>query len=372
MKKYARTAIAAGFLALGLMATACRPEPPAPAVATATEGEAEDTMTVALTPEALRTAGIETAEAGVRLIAPVVRVPGEIAFNPRRVAHIAARAAGRIEKLFAYEGDRVGKGQPLALFYSKDFLSLQAELLQALERSRRDEPDAAERNASLALLESARKRIRLLDVPDEELAEIERTGSAVSFLTIRAPLRGSVVEGLIHTGDYVEPGANLFRLADLSTVRADLHVFEKDLALVGAGSETVIRAAAFPGRVFPGRIFQMGNVVDEKTRTIEARVDLANPSGDLRPGMYVDAEIRSSGRREVFGVPSAAVLDFDKGQAVFVRTGEGRFALRKVAAGVSVEGFTEILSGLKAGEIVATTGSFFLKSELLKSSLEEE
>jgi membrane fusion protein, copper/silver efflux system len=360
----------AGILMLGFWTTACRPEPKAPAGTPA--GGTEAAMSVTLTPESVRTAGIRTADAGLRPVVPEIHVPGEIMFNPKRTAHVAARTAGRIEKLFAYQGDKVLKGQALTLFYSKDFLSLQAELLQALDRSKRNEPDAAEQKTSRTLLESARNRIRLLDVPDDELAEIEKTGQVNSFLTIRTPIGGSVIESLVNTGDYVESGVDLFRLADLSTVWGNLHIFEKDLAAVGVGSESIIRAAAFPGRTFEGRVFQMGNVVDEKTRTVEARVDLANPTGDLRPGMYVDADVRSAGRREAFGVPSAAVLDFRKGQAVFVRAGEGVFVLREVKTGVSAAGFTEILSGLKPGETVVTDGSFFLKSELLKNSMGEE
>jgi membrane fusion protein, copper/silver efflux system len=369
--KNTRLAIAAIFiLIISSALAACRKESAADAKAPA--GEPEALLSVTLSPESTQTAGIQTAEAGLRPVLPEIHVPGEIIFNAKRTAHVAARTVGRIEKIFAYQGDRVRKGQALALFYSKDFLSLQAELLQALDRSKRVEPDEAEQISSRTLLESARNRIRLLDVADGELAEIEKTGLVNSFLTIRAPIGGHVIESLVNEGDYVEAGLDLFRLADLSTVWGNLHIFEKDLGVVRVGSEAIIRAAAFPGRTFEGRIFQMGNVVDEKTRTVEARVDLANPSGDLRPGMYVDVDVRASGRREAFGVPSAAVLDFQNGQAVFVRAGEGRFLLREVKTGASADGFTEILSGLKAGEAVVTNGSFFLKSELLKNSLGEE
>lgn len=370
MKNNNNVRFAAGLAGLILLGIACRPKPQAPAEAGSTA--TETTLSVTLSAEAIKTAGIQTARAASRSVTPEVRVPGEIIFNPRRTAHVAARTAGRIDHLFAYQGDKVGKGQVLAQFYSKDYLSLQAELLQALDRSKRNEPDEAERKASQTLLESARNRIRLLDVPDDELAEIEASGLVHSFLTIRAPIGGSIIESLVNAGDYVEPGLDLFRLSDLSTVWADLHVFEKDLAVARAGSGAIISVAAFPGRTFEGRIFQIGNVVDEKTRTVEARVDLANPSGDLRPGMFVDAVIRSTGQREVFGVPNEAVLDFRKGRAVFVRTGEGVFALREIQAGASMDGFTEILSGLQAGETVVTVGSFFLKSELLKNSLGEE
>ena len=170
----------------------------------------------------------------------------------------------------------------------------------------------------------------------------------------------------------MEAGLDLFRLADLSTVWVDLHIFEKDLAAVRPGCDASIRAAAFPGRIYAGRIFQLGSVLDEKTRTIAGRVDLANPAGDLRPGMYVDADIRTASEEKGLLVPAAAVQDFLNKKVVFVRTAEGVFALREIETGGAFGPFVEVRAGLKEGDVVATAGSFFLKSELLKKTLGED
>ena len=328
--------------------------------------------TVTLTPEALKTAGIQTAAAEFRPTARTVRATGEILFNPKRVAHVTARTAGRIEKLFAYEGDRVQAGQVLLSFYSRDFLSLQAELLQALERSKREGLDDAERRSAQSLLDSARSRIRVLDVGEDELAVVEKSGRVMTLLPVRAPIGASVIESLVNAGDYMEAGLDLFRLADLSTVWVDLHIFEKDLAAVRPGCEASLRAAAFPGRTYTGRIFQLGSVLDEKTRTIAGRIDLANPGGDLRPGMYVDADIRAASEEKALLVPAAAIQDFLNKKVVFVRTAEGVFALREIEMGAAAGAFVEVRAGIKEGEAVATSGSFFLKSELLKKTLGED
>jgi Cu(I)/Ag(I) efflux system membrane fusion protein len=265
----------------------------------------------------------------------------------------------------------VQAGQVLLSFYSKDFLSLQAELLQALERSKRGGLDDAERRSSQSLLDSARNRIRVMDIGEDELAAVEKSGRILTLLPVRAPIGGSVIESLVNAGDYMEAGVDLFRLADLSTVWVDLHIFERDLAAVRPGCEASIRTAAFPGRTYAGRIFQLGNVLDEKTRTIAGRIDLANPAGDLRPGMYVDAEIRAATEEKALLVPAAAIQDFLNKKVVFLRTGENVFALREIETGAAFGAFVEVRAGLKEGEVVATAGSFFIKSELLKKTLSE-
>jgi len=327
---------------------------------------------ITLKPDALKTAGIATAAAEMRAVTRTIRAVGEIAFNPKKIAHVNSRTPGRIDKLFAFQGDKVRAGQVLMLFYSRDFASLQTELLQTLERSKRGDLDEGELRAARTLLDSARNRLRLLDLGDEDLAGIEKTGQAMSLLPVRAPIDGTIMESLVNAGDYMEAGVDLFRIADLTSVWAILHVFEKDIASVRTGSEAGLRATAFPGRTFPGRIFQLGGVLDEKTRTIEARIDLPNADGDLRPGMYVDADIRGPEGEKALFVPAEAVQDVLNKKIVFVRAAETAFTPREVETGTAFGELVEIRRGLKEGEVVVAAGSFFLKSELLKKTLGED
>jgi len=327
---------------------------------------------ITLTPEAIKTAGIQSAEAGLRPNVEKVHATGEIIFNSKRLVQVTARTSGRIEQLFSYQGDKVKTGQLLLLLYSQDFLSLQAELVQALGRSKRTAAEPAEQIAAQSLLDSVRNRLRLLDVSNEELAEIEKAGTIKPVLSVRAPLAGSIIESLVNAGDFVEFGANLFKIADLSTVWVDIHIFEKDLFRVRQGSEAVIRTAGLPGREFHGRLFQIGDVVEAKTRTIEGKVELQNPAGELKPGLYIEADIVWPTDEKSLFVPSEAVQDFQNKKIVFVRTGENTFSRREVETGTTLNGFIEISKGLKEKEVVATSGSFFIKSELLKKSLGEE
>jgi Cu(I)/Ag(I) efflux system membrane fusion protein len=370
MKKTCVSLFAIAILVAVLFLPACKTKSQEEGIAQLTEETAPSSVT--LTSEAVKTAGIQTAEAGIRPVIRTIHAAGEINFNPKRLAHVTARTAGRIEQLLVYPGERVQKGQLLLSLYSQDFLILQAELLQASERFKRLQNDQAEQSAAKGLLVSARSRLRLFDILDAEIDEIEKTGSIKTLLPVRAPLGGNIRESAVTAGDYVELGASLFKIADLSTVWVDIHIFEKDLARVRTGCEAVIRVGAYPGREFKGRLFQVGNVVDEKTRTVEGRIELLNPEGQLKPGMYIDADILSSVEANSLFVPGAAVQDYQNKKVVFVRTGENAFALRQIETGISLDGFVEILKGLKEHELVATNGSFFLKSELLKKSLGEE
>ena len=192
------------------------------------------------------------------------------------------------------------------------------------------------------------------------------------LLSVRATLSGTVLEASVLAGDWVDLGANLFRLADLSTLWASLHIQEKDLSSVKAGAEAVLRTQAYPGEDFRGRLVLVGDVVDAGTRTVEGRVEVPNPSGKLKPGMYVDGSVAAAGERAVIAVPEAALQD-DEGRAVvFVKTGERTFERREVVAGERFAGYVEILSGLTEGETVVTSGGFLLKSEMRKGGMEDE
>jgi len=370
MKKTCVSLFAPAILVAWLFLPACKTKSREEAIVQRAEETAPSSVT--LTSEGVKTAGIQTAEAEIRPVIRTIHAAGEINFNPKRLAHVTARTAGRIEQLLVYPGERVQKGQLLLSLYSQDFLMLQAELLQASERFKRLQNDQAEQSTAKGLLDSARSRLRLFDISDAELDEIEKTGSIKTLLPVRAPLGGNISESAVTAGDYVELGASLFKIADLSTVWVHVHIFEKDLSLIRLGSEVALRAGAFPGREFRGRLFQIGTVVDEKNRTIEGRIELANPAGDLRPGMFVEAELISAAEAKSLFVPGAAVQDFQNKKVVFVRTGENTFVRRDVETGMTLDGFVEILKGLEIKEVVATNGSFFLKSELLKKGLEEE
>ncbi len=328
---------------------------------------------IVLPASALAAGGIQTAAATMREFRKRISATGELAFHARRLARVSSRAAGRIERVLAFSGDRVGAGQILAELYSPDFLALQAEYLQAAERAKRRSggEDDGEAQAARALLEGARSRLLLVGATVAEADALAATGTPRPLLAVRAPFAGTVIEAAALAGGQVDLGGELFRVADLTVLWANVHVQEKDLAVVKAGAAVELRVQAYPGEAFPGRLLLVGAMLDEGTRALPARVEVANPGGRLRAGMYVDALIAAGGGRTVVAVPEAAVQDDDGRPVVFVEAGRGQYRRREVATGERSAGWVEILRGVAAGETVVTAGSFLLESEMHKESLED-
>ena len=336
------------------------------------EGD-RDPGAIVLSPAALAAGGIQTAAATMREFRRRITAPGELTFNARRLARVSSRAAGRIERVLAVSGDRVRAGQVLAELYSPDFLALQAEYLQAAERARRrrNGGDDGEERAARALLEGARSRLLLVGVTAVEADSLSAGGTPLPLLRVRAPFAGTVIEAAAIPGGVVDLGSELFRIADPAVLWADVHVQEKDLAALRTGAAVELRVQAYPGEAFPGRLLLVGDVLDAGTRALPARVEVANPAGRLKAGMYVETLIEAGSGRAVLAVPETAVQDDEGRRIVFVRTGAGRFAPREVRTGERWAGQVEILAGLSAGDTVAAAGSFLLESELRKGSLGE-
>ena len=372
MKNFPRWIVGATLPALFLIA-ACRDNALGEAGRQAENpaSEAAVKSSVTLTPVGVGAADIKTEPAAMRVLARSIKAAGELEFNGRRLVHLTARTPGRVERVLVVRGDRVREGQVLAEIYSPDHLTLQAEYILIAERAKRHAGDPAEAGPARALLDSARERLLLLGASPAEVDGLGASPVPRPLLSVRATLSGTVLESSVLSGDRVELGTNLFRLADLSTLWACLHVQEKDLAAVKAGTEVSLKTQAYPGEEFRGRLVLIGDVVGAGTRTIEGRVEVPNPSGKLKPGMYVDASV-AAGERTALFVREAALQDDDGQAVVFVKTGERTFTRREVEAGERLAGYVEIVKGLTEGETIVTSGSFLLKSEIHKGGLEDE
>ena len=349
----------------------CRKSPPPEAEGHHPGTEAAAPNSVRLTPEAVRTGGISVEPARLAETTVCITRAGELQFNARRLAHLTARAAGRVETIAAFRGERVAAGQVLAEIYSRDYLAFQADVIQAAERAARLQ-GTAEGPSARAFLDAARAKLLPLGVAEGEVEALIAAKTLRPHLTVRAPFGGRIIEQTAVAGDGVEPGASLFRLADLSTLWATIRLYEKDLAVVRPGVEAVLRTQAYPGEEFPGRLVLVGAVVDEKTRTVEGRVEVRNPEERLKPGMYVEASIACGGPRRALVIPESALQEFQSQTVVFVETAPGVYELRLVETGERSGGRVEIVRGLAEGDAVVTAGSFLLKSEMLKLTLGEE
>lgn len=336
---------------------------------------------VTLTEAAARTAALEVTVAE-QVTAPfgsaTGAIPAQVEFDPARVALVSPRAAGRIERLLVVEGDAVRAGEPVAYLLSTAFLTAQDDLVQAVRRARLLEGTADEEGAT-ALVDAAVRRLRLMGVDPPLIDRIAQEGMPEDFLPVNAPFSGRIVEAHALVGAAVEPGSPIFTLVDLSVVNVAAEVPEWLLPRVRRGQAVAVRLAAYPDVRLAGRVTRIKDQLDRETRTATALIEVSNPEGLLRPGMFASVELRTA-RGEAAGAPraviipaSAVVMDGAERYA-FVEVGERTYERRAVVVS-SLAGDEDrviVHSGVDAGERVVARGAFTLKAELDKSALGEE
>ncbi|MBM4143628.1 MAG: HlyD family efflux transporter periplasmic adaptor subunit [Lentisphaerae bacterium] len=245
---------------------------------------------------ARKLAAIRLAPVERRFVEVAVRMVGKVHMDETRIAYIAPRVPGRIDRLYVnFVGVPVKKGDHLADFYSPELVSAQQELIQAARAagSRQTGAAPAGSDSTRAILESAREKLRLWQLTPEQIAEIERSGRPSDHITFYSPLAGVVVERMdTFEGMYVETGMKLFTVADLSRVWIKLDAYESDLVWLRYGQPVEFQVEAYPGETFQGTIAFIDPVLDPMTRTVKVRVDAANRDGRLKPEMFVRAVVR--------------------------------------------------------------------------------
>jgi Cu(I)/Ag(I) efflux system membrane fusion protein len=232
-------------------------------------------------------AGVQTEAVAYRELFREVRTVGRLDYNERQVAYIAARVAGRVDRVHAdFTGIQVKKDYHLVDVYSPDLVIAQDELIRNLDAAR------AGGELAEATLEAARAKLRLLGLLPAQLAEIEKTRKRSTHLTIYAPIGGTVIEKNVRVGQYVKEGDVLYRIADLDPIWLYLDVYEKDLGWVRFGQSVEVTVEAYPGETFRGQVAFIDPYLDDRTRAVKVRVNLKNPDRKLKPAMYASASIR--------------------------------------------------------------------------------
>lgn len=332
---------------------------------------------VVLTEAGHRTAGIEVVEAREEApgaVAVGTEVPGHVDFDPARVALVSPRAPGRIERLTAVEGDRVGAGQPVAYVLSPAFLTAQNDFVQAARRAELLAGTGDEEGAR-ALAAAARRRLQLLGAPPAAIERLEEGGEPLDLLPIVAPFAGNVVEMLTLPGAAVEAGSPIYKLADLSAVDVVADVPESALSRLRRGQSASIRLSAYPGREYTGRVERIRQALDPETRTAKAVIRVPNADGTLRPGMFASVTLEGIGPAtaaapgaRAITVPASAVVTEGAERYVFVEVAPLTYERRPVEVAAAAGDRVRILGGLAAGERVVARGAFTLKSELGKAA----
>jgi cobalt-zinc-cadmium efflux system membrane fusion protein len=403
------------ILAAGAAGAACR-KPPASEAETAveaTKAAAEEPawhealpQSVRLTPAAISEAGITTWKVQPVDLEHMLVLTGSVDYDENRLLQLAANVEGRAASILVDLGTRVRKGDPVLEIESVELGRAREELLRELvglrvsarayERAKTlvqakaistGEFQAREGDylAKKAAAEAAERALHLYGVDDAEIAALRASvesdaklpsGHDAPRLVLRAPFDGRVIDRKVTPGSLFEAMQPLLTVADLSSVWVFLQAYEKDLALLHEGVPVTIRTEAFSQEAFEGRVDFLGSVVDKATRTARVRATVKNRAEKLRPGMFVKAQVHvpkpEAEANAAVAVPQAALQTLEGRTTVFVETEPGVFVRHFVETGHTFEGFTEILSGVKRGDLIVSEGSFVLKSEFAKASLVEE
>lgn len=309
---------------------------------------------VMISDERVQLIGMRTATVGEATLASELRTVGFVAADEEKLVRVHTRFSGWIESLpVAETGRKVKQGETLATIYGPELYAAQQEFLASRGWS-------GEGAAPLA--NDARRRLELLGIAGRDIDAIEKSGEPLRAIPIRAPAAGVVVRKNAVQGAFVQPGAELFELADLSRVWVLADVYEHELGRVKPGGVARLQLSAYPGETFEGKVGFVYPTLDPSTRTLRVRVELANRDGRLKPGMYGDVTL-SLGEAKGLSVPREALVDTGEVQYVFVAKREGVFEPRRVKVGVRAGERVQVLEGLAAGETVVTTGNFLLDSE---------
>ena len=362
--------------------------PPSPATPQAVRAPDTDTELV-LSPEAVQQAGIKTAEVTTVASQATVQLPGSVMANAYREVQVVPIVGGIVTKVHVELGTVVKRGAPLATVFSTElaeaqtkYLSMQAMLAadrQKLERtqqlvtigaaSRQELEEVTAMHVSRATeVEAARQRLLLLGLHRAHVKALTTPAQVVSKVTVPAPISGVITGRSANLGQVVGMGQELFVVTDLSQVWVMGDLYEQDFQTVRVGSEAAITTPAYPGLTLHGHVTYIDPRVDPQTRTAKVRVEVANPEGRLRLGMYVTMAFTTRGGAHQVVVPSTAIQTIGERSLVFlpVAEEEGTFIQRTVQVGPSRDGLSIIINGLQPGETVVTEGSFLLRAELLR------
>lgn len=321
--------------------------------------------TVQITPEKQQLLGVEYGTAEFETTKDSIRAAARVTLDETRIAKVQPKLEGWIDQVFVdFTGKLVKKGDPLLTVYSPEALATQQEYLLAIKAQHmmHDNPVHEMFTSTENLVAASKKRLELWDISDTQIEEIGRTGEALKNLTLDSPISGFVMERNAFPKQHVNADTVLYTVADLANVWVIADVFEYEAANVRLGQPATLTLDYLPGHTFHGRVSYILPQVDPATRTLKVRLEFENPGFTLKPDMYGQVELQTGGARRLV-VPQSAVLNSGDRQTVFVDRGSGYFEPRDVKIGTQSNGRIEIVSGLKPGERIVTSGNFLIDSE---------
>ncbi len=320
---------------------------------------------IQLTPERMQSIGVKTGTVEYKQLSDDIRATGTVDINERLLSYVQVRFPGYIRKVFANATYQyVRKGEPLFTIYSPDLVATQQEYLLARQNQKALSASTVDGVASGAesLSTAAEQRLEQWEVPQSEIAKLKETGKPITDLTINSPVAGYIIERNALPNMYAEPSTKLYTVADLSRVWVYAQIFQNEVGRVKPGDTAKITVDSYPGRTFSGQIEEILPQVDMATRTVRVRLAMANPGLKLKPGMFVNVDLKTSLGRQLVA-PASAVFQSGTRQLVFLNHGNGNLEPKEITIGPRVGDDFVVLKGLEAHQSIVTSASFLIDSE---------
>ncbi|WP_397452644.1 efflux RND transporter periplasmic adaptor subunit [Pseudomonas sp. NA-150] len=312
----------------------------------------QDSSSISVPAQTSQNLGMRTRPVVLERLAAGLDAVGSLAYNQREIATLQARAGGFVERVYARApGDVLPAGSPLADVLIPEWSAAQLEFIAVLN------------SGDSRLIDASRERLRLLGMPAEVISHVAKTRKARAVQTIVTPIAGELQTLDVRAGMAVSAGQNLASINGLSSVWLDSSIPEAQASSVEIGATVSATLAAYPGQVLQGHVIALLPSTDAQTRTLTVRSQLPNPSGKLRPGMFASVHLSSPEQTPALLIPSEAVIRTGKRTLVMLAGSEGRYQPQEIHTGREVDGKTEVLSGLREGQQVVTSGQFLLDSE---------
>jgi len=324
---------------------------------------------ITINPVVVQNMNVRTAPVQQKDLSTVVNAVGKIEYDEQKLFNVNPKVSGWIEQLYVdYTGKMVRRGQPLFSIYSPELVTTQREYLLALKTKEKVASSSFEtiRSGGSSLLEATRQRLEYWDIPESEIEQLAQSGEVKKAITLKSPATGMVLHKNAVEGEYIKAGTPAYKIVDLSTIWVQTSVYDYEVPWIEEGQPAQMELSYQPGKTYGGTVAYVYPSLDQKTRTVQVRLEFPNPKLELKPGMFANVRIQTRPKNNVIVIPNEAIIRTGERNIVFVDKGEGVFEPREVIIGMEGgerNNEIEILEGVNPGEVVVTSAQFLLDSE---------
>ena len=326
------------------------------------DGASSSEGMISINPVVVQNMNVRTAKVQQKDLSTVVRAVGKVDYDEQKLFTVSPKISGWVEQLYVdYTGKMVHRGQPLFSIYSPELVTTQREYLLALKTQKKVASSSFEtiRSGGSSLLDATRQRLEYWDIPDSEIKQLEQSGEVKKAITLKSPASGIVLHKNAIEGEYIKASTPAYKIADLSTIWVQTSVYDYEVPWIEEGQPAQMELSYQPGKTYEGIVAYVYPTLDQKTRTVQVRLEFSNPNLELKPGMFANVRIQTRPKKNVTVIPNEAIIRTGERNIVFVAKGDGAFEPREVTLGMEGgerNNEIEILEGVKPGEEIEIIG----------------